>query len=488
MLFNSISFIFLFFPIVTLSYFLLPYRYRHFFVLFASCWFYMAFAPIYILILAFLIVVDFWAGLVIEPAIGERRKVLLVLSLLANIGTLAIFKYFNFVNANLADLAHIIGWNYSISGLSLILPLGLSFHTFQSMSYTIDVYRKRQKAERDIWIYALYVMYYPQLVAGPIERPRNMLPQFQIEHHFDYDRFLSGMRLVLMGFFKKLVIANRLSGFVDIVYGKPEDSTELSLLLATYFFAFQIYCDFSGYTDIARGISRIMGIELMNNFDHPYCSRSVSEFWGRWHISLSSWFKEYLYVPLGGNRVAAWRWALNIMIVFLISGLWHGASWTFVVWGGLHGFYSLFGRFSEPFRSWFVHSIRLDRLPRIYAGIKILITFHIVTLAWIFFRTDTIQRGFYIIAHLFTGWHVSADYVMSSIFPFTRNVTSISHLLIAIILLSTLESAQWLQRNRSSRWALLILDRFSASTWAACLLIILFFGNYGSYTFIYFQF
>src|SRR5678815_1064118 len=219
--------------------------------------------------------------------------------------------------------------------LKIILPIGLSFHTFQAMSYTIEVYRGNQKAERNFGIYALYVMFYPQLVAGPIERPQNLLHQFYENHKFDYERVVNGLKLILWGFFKKLVIADRLALYVGAVYNNPTHHTGLSFIMATIFFAFQIYCDFSGYSDIAIGAAKVMGFKLMTNFNRPYFARSISEFWKRWHISLSTWFKDYLYISLGGNRVSVPRWYFNLFIVFLVSGLWHGANWTYIIWGCL---------------------------------------------------------------------------------------------------------------------------------------------------------
>ena len=280
MLFNSLNFL-IFFPVVTTIYFILPHKFRWLLLLLASCYFYMSFVPVFILILAFTITVDYFAGMYIEAAVGKRKKQLLIASIIANVGVLFIFKYFNFANQNIAELAHFLDWNYTLEGLSLILPIGLSFHTFQSLSYTIEVYRGRQKAERKFGIFALYVMFYPQLVAGPIERPQNLLHQFYIKHELDWQRIGSGLELMLYGFFKKLFIADNLAPFVNQVYDHPADYNAISFIIATVFFAFQIYCDFSGYSDIAIGAARVMGIRLMQNFRQPYFSQSVGEFWRR---------------------------------------------------------------------------------------------------------------------------------------------------------------------------------------------------------------
>lgn len=402
MLFNSLPY-FLFFPLVVSFYFLLPHRFRWLLLLVASCGFYMYFIPKYILILGFTIVVDYFAGLLIENASGARRKLCLGFSILANVGVLVLFKYFDFLNESLEALARFAGWNYSIGALALVLPVGLSFHTFQAMSYTIEVYRGRQPAERHFGIYALYVMFFPQLVAGPIERPQNLLPQFRVVHHFDYDRVTQGLKLVAWGLFKKTVVADRLALFVNPVYATPGQFEGPVLTLATLSFAFQIYCDFSGYSDIALGSARVLGFRLMRNFDRPYHAASISEFWRRWHISLSSWFRDYLYYPLGGNRVPAQQWAINILLVFLVSGLWHGANWTFVVWGALHGLYLLAGAGTKGLRTGIIKRMGLTGAPAL-RHFGVLNTFLLVSFAWIFFRAASLQDAWTIISRLGLGW------------------------------------------------------------------------------------
>lgn len=394
MLFNSLSFL-VFFPVVTGLYFLLPHKYRWLLLLLASCYFYMAFVPVYILILGFTIIVDYFAGIYIEKLSGKQRKWALIASLFANIGVLAVFKYWNFLNENLSLLLKNFGTHNPVPFLEILLPIGLSFHTFQAMSYTIEVYRGKQKAERHFGIYALYVMFYPQLVAGPIERPQNVLHQFHEKHSFDYQRVVEGLRLMLWGLFKKIVIADRLAVYVNEVYRHPDQYHGITVWAATYCFAFQIYCDFSGYSDIAIGSARVMGFSLMQNFNLPYFATSVREFWSRWHISLSTWFRDYLYIPLGGNRRGELRWLINLLIVFLVSGLWHGAKWTFVVWGALHGTYLigeiLIGKIG------FVKKIR----PALWVrALRWFITFHLVVFAWIFFRADSMHDALELIRNL----------------------------------------------------------------------------------------
>ena len=320
MLFNSFSFL-VFFPLVTLIYFLSPYRFRWLILLTASCYFYMAFIPYYILILGGTIVIDYFAGILIENATeGNRRKQFLIMSLIANIGVLAVFKYYNFFIDNFNEVITFLGFDSSLPYLGIILPIGLSFHTFQAMSYTIEVYRGNQTAERNFVKYALYVMFFPQLVAGPIERPQNVLPQFNFHYDIDYERIVAGLKQMLWGFFKKIVIADRLSALVKQGYGNIDNHDGFSLLLYTYFFAIQIYCDFSGYSDIAIGSAKVLGINLRENFRTPYFSKSIREFWQRWHMSLSTWFRDYVYIPLGGKKVERGRLFFNTMVVFLVSG------------------------------------------------------------------------------------------------------------------------------------------------------------------------
>ncbi|HKR06898.1 MAG TPA: MBOAT family O-acyltransferase [Bacteroidia bacterium] len=403
MLFNSIEFL-IFFPVVTTLYFLLAHRFRWMLLLGASCYFYMAFVPVYILILGGTILIDYFAGIWIEKAEGKRKKVFLVASLISNIGVLAFFKYYNFLNENLTVLLHGAGYENPIPYLSILLPIGLSFHTFQAMSYTIEVYRGRQQAEKHFGIYALYVMFYPQLVAGPIERPQNVLPQLHEKKYFNYNDVSSGLKLMAWGLFKKVVIADRLALMVNYVYDDPRHFEGLPLIIATIFFAFQIFCDFSGYSDIAIGSARVMGIKLMTNFDRPYSSRSISEFWSRWHISLSSWFRDYLYIPLGGNRVSIPRWYFNLVLVFLISGLWHGANWTFIAWGLLHGLYIVISFMLAPVRKLFTVKSNLAPYSR---KLSVLVTFILVCVAWIFFRAQTLSDALYILTH---SWrHLDTD-------------------------------------------------------------------------------
>lgn len=480
MLFNSIEFM-IFFPVVTILYFLLPHKSRWFLLLISSCIFYMCFVPYYILILATTIVVDYFIGLLIGKMEGDKKKYFLIISIITNVGFLFVFKYFNFFNENINCLAAFLHWNYPIRNLSIILPIGLSFHTFQSMSYIIEVYRGKQEPERHFGIYALYVMFYPQLVAGPIERPQNMLHQFHEKHYFDSDRIIDGLRLMLWGFFKKVVIADNLAIAVESVYKNPQTHSGLTLLIATYFFAFQIYCDFSGYTDIARGAARVMGFELMENFKRPYFSKSISEFWRRWHISLSSWFGDYVYIPLGGNRCSKLKRYRNLMVVFLLSGLWHGANWTYIIWGALNGFYLVFALISKDVRQKFCHIIKLDRNLFINKAFKVFVTFNLISFSWIFFRAKSINDALFIVRHIFTDIRLKLTFGWVGVTRYD--------LLVCVLLIGFLLIVQLLQRKGSLGSAL--KERPVILRWGiyyAAIITIILLGVFTSNSFIYFQF
>ena len=399
MLFNSVEFL-LFFPTVTALYFALPHRLRAAWLLAASCVFYAAFIPRYLIILAFTIAVDFVAGLAIERSTGRARKLWLVASIVANLGVLATFKYWNFAAGSLGALLGAAGLRATLPASDLVLPIGLSFHTFQSISYTVEVHRGRQRAERDLAVFALYVLFWPQLVAGPIERPQNMLHQFHERHALRHADVAQGLRRMLWGFVKKIVVADRLAVAVDQVFQHASGYTGLPLIVATYFFTIQIYCDFSGYSDIALGAAQVMGFRLMTNFDRPYGASSVGEFWRRWHISLSTWFRDYVYIPLGGSRGSRWQRWRNVTVVFLLSGLWHGASWTFVAWGALHGAYLLLGDASRSARARVAAVSGLASAPALHGALRVVVTFHLVAFAWILFRAASLADAAHVATHL----------------------------------------------------------------------------------------
>ena len=484
MLFNSFHFL-VFFVLVTTLYFALNGKYRWALLLIASCYFYMVFVPVYILILGVTIVVDFFAGIWIERAQGRKRKIFLMYSLLANIGVLAVFKYYNFLNENLTGFLGAFNVQNHVPYLDIILPIGLSFHTFQAMSYTIEVYRGNQKAERHFGIYSLYVMFYPQLVAGPIERPQNLLSQFHCTHNFDYQKVTSGIRLIAWGLVKKSVVADRLSVLVDYVFEKPESHNGFTLWVGAIFFTFQIYCDFSGYSDMAIGAARVMGFDLMINFKTPYFSKSISEFWKRWHISLSTWFKDYLYIPLGGNRVKSSRVYLNLLIVFLVSGLWHGANWTYVIWGAIHGFYLVFSLWTSEIRKKAVNRMKVLNSSLL----NISLTIFLVVVAWVFFRAETPFKAYNYLRGMFLGWGDVARAIMNGNSFFEYMGVTPKELWLSGLFIVLLYMVEWLNDNFP------LLELFMKlpvpirwSLYYALIAIIIHFGVFEDRQFIYFQF
>ena len=399
MLFNSFHFLFFFFVITTL-YYSISHSYRWLLLLLASCYFYMVFVPIYILILGFTIVIDYFAGIYLETSDTKKRKIYLIISLIANIGVLAFFKYYNFLNDNLTALLHGVNYKNPIPYLSILLPIGLSFHTFQAMSYTIEVYRGNQKAERHFGIYSLYVMFYPQLVAGPIERPQNILHQFYEKHTVDFNNIYKGLRIMLWGMFKKVVISSFLAvQIVDPVFANPNAYGPLAVLMAIYAYAIQIYADFSGYTDIAIGVALLLGIRFPQNFDSPYIALTLQDFWNRWHMTLSRWLRDYLYIPLGGNRGSKAMMYRNLFLVMIIGGLWHGANWTFVVWGAIHGSYLVAERIVRA--KWKGHELGLP--PLLVKARQWFLVFNVVCLAWVFFRATSVDAAFTLLGRLFAS-------------------------------------------------------------------------------------
>lgn len=398
MLFNSFEFL-VFFPIVCLIYFLLPNRrWQNGFLLVASYYFYMNWKPVYAILIASSTLITYFCGLLVEKNAGDkkRQKVYLISSLLINFSILFIFKYFNFINESVFYALEYCGLRWTIPNLDILLPVGISFYTFQAVGYSIDVYRGTIKAERNFGIYALFVSFFPQLVAGPIERAKNLLPQFHEKRSISYGNVANGFKMMLWGYFMKLCVADRVGLYVDAVYNNIGNHNGSSLLLATVFFSFQIYCDFAGYSLIAKGAAKVMGFELMDNFKRPYFSKSIKEFWKRWHISLSSWFMDYLYIPLGGSRVKLWRHLFNLAVTFVVSGLWHGANWTFLVWGMVHSIYLII---ETLWRRYGLKTVIFERFGRVF---KIAGTFCLAVFAWIFFRAGSIGDAFDVIGKIFT--------------------------------------------------------------------------------------
>ncbi|MBX7056544.1 MAG: MBOAT family protein [Leptospirales bacterium] len=507
MTFNSLSFV-AFFPTVLLIYYLTPRGWRWLPLLLGSAFFYAfglwkAKVAYYFLLLCASVLIDYFSGLAMEALRGARRSAVFWAALLANFSVLFIYKYFDFFNANLAAGLASLGIPWAFGALSLILPIGISFHTFQGASYLIEVYRGDQRAEKHFGYFALYILYFPQLVAGPIERPQNLLQQLRLENAFRFDEAREGLKLMLWGLFKKVVVADRLAIYVTRVYGGGHAPGEgaleflgFPLLAATYFFAFQVYCDFSGYTDIAIGAARVMGIRLMQNFRTPYFSASHADYWRRWHISLSGWFRDYVYFPLGGNRVSELRGLFNLMVVFLVSGLWHGANWTYVAWGAVHGIFVLIERIFEMALqrvspaaiNWWRRSASgaiegsfgqraVLRLTRI---VRVVLVFHVAVLGYVFFRAPSMGDAWHVITHALAP-------VRFNLLAFYQEETlRLSGVLLILILVSIelIRDSAWFQRRLPALKALGLGYLF----WAALAAFTLLAGVFGGSNFVYFQF
>ena len=394
MLFNSNAF-YIFFPIVFAVYWLTPRRYRWGVLLASSYYFYMSWNAKYVLLILLTTVVSYGTALFIERTQSrKKRKFFMGCALLVCLGLLVFFKYFNFLSSSVTQILKSLSLPMSEITLNLILPVGISFYMFQTLGYVIDVYKGKTGACTHFGRYAVFVSFFPLLLAGPIERAEHLLPQLEKEHSFHADKAVSGAKLIAWGYFKKIAIADIVISCVDAVYSQPHSYTGLALAVATFLYAFQVYCDFSGYSDIARGVARLLDIDLMTNFKSPYFAASLKEFWSRWHISLSTWFRDYIYIPLGGSRAGAWRTRFNLLVTFLVSGLWHGASWTFVIWGGLHGLGQII---EKEWKKRFPGSGKKRRLP------GILMTFAFVSVTWIFFRANSLSDAWYVLTHMLDG-------------------------------------------------------------------------------------
>ena len=487
MLFNSLKFA-LFFPCVTAGYFILPPKLRNLWLLGCSYLFYMCWNPRYALLMLGSTAITWLAGLGMKNAAPKKKKCILALAVVSNLAILFLFKYAGFVLDNLNAICHALGMESVFAGFTLLLPVGISFYIFQAVGYAADVYRGEIEPETSFLRYALFVSFFPQLVAGPIERSRNMLPQFRTVHHFDYARFRTGLMQMLWGYIQKLVIADRLALLVDGVYSNLEAQGTVSLLLAAVFFAVQLYCDFSSYSDIAIGAARIMGFDLMRNFNSPYLALSLGEFWNRWHISLSSWLRDNIYIPLGGNRKGTLRTCLNLFTVFLVSGIWHGAAWTYVVWGALHGLWMAASRLSRNLRAGLCQTLQIDRQGRGHKFFCWLLTFSFVTGALVIFRADTLSQAMQFYRGLF---HWSA-------LPFAGGFDALgmdqADFVVSLLAIAALFVCDWLRRQKGPLIPQLEAKPIAVQ-WAVLLtgiLLVVVFGMYGEgyveKPFIYFQF
>lgn len=427
MLFNSLSFI-VFLLIVFAVYWNIPVKYRWVLLLIASYYFYMSWNAKYIILILFTTAVSYIVAILLEKAEEKKKRFILVTGIIICVSVLICFKYFDFFSETVINALKMFSLNVNPITLNLLLPVGISFYTFQTMSYMIDVYYGRVKAEHHFGIYATFISFFPQLVAGPIERTDNLLPQIRKKQEFNYDTAMYGLRLMLLGFFKKIAVADVVGTYVDTVYGNLSNYTGFELAITIFFFTLQIYCDFSGYSDIAIGTAKLLGIELMTNFKSPYFSSSIREFWSRWHISLSTWFRDYLYIPLGGSRCSKIHHYFNLMITFLISGLWHGASWTFVLWGGIHGLLQVLETCLK---------IPLEKVRRTKFGYFTLtiLVFLLCNLAWVFFRAATVKDAIYVISHSFDGIANIAGYFQNTLGLNRFTLTSILLSIFAVLII-----------------------------------------------------
>jgi len=491
MLFNSYSFM-IFFPLVLLVYFIVPRKVRYIVLLAASYYFYMCWNPKYVLLILFSTIVTYLAGLFLEKS--SHRKLAFTISLLANLLVLGFFKYFDFAINSINALLSRTGIELISNPFDLILPVGISFYTFQALGYTIDVYRGKIKAERNFLRYALFVSFFPQLVAGPIERSGSLLTQLNNAHEikiWNFKRICQGAYTMLFGYFLKMMIADRLSVLVDSIFSSYNKYGTCILMLGAVAFALQIYCDFASYSAIAIGAARVMGFTLMENFDTPYFAMSIKEFWRRWHISLSTWFRDYLYIPLGGNRKGKVRKYINLMITFLASGLWHGANWTYVFWGGLHGLYQIVGDITQPVRDKINLKTGTNTDTFSYKFIRIFFTFVLTTLAWIFFRADTIGQGFCYIGRMITKWDPWVVFD-SSIFNLGLAQVEMFILFLSLIFMIVISLLQYTKKIRFDEMLIRQNYWFQFIVFYILVMVIIIFGKYGSWedanAFIYFQF
>ncbi len=491
MLFNSFDFV-LFFPTVVAIYFAIPQKARWGFLLAASYYFYACWKAEYLILIIISTLIDYWAGLQMGklPA-KEKRWPYLLLSLTGNLGILFSFKYFNFFNDSLRVVFQQFNIMYDVPGFDLLLPVGISFYTFQSLSYSIDIYKGEMKPERHLGIFALYVSFFPQLVAGPIERSQRLLPQFRKTHHFDYQRVTDGLKLATWGFFKKLFIADRIALYVNEVFNNPGDYSGLPVAIASFFFLIQLYCDFSGYTDIAIGTARVMGYELMENFRRPFFARTIQEFWDRWHISMTTWFKDYLFQPLAWRkRITKFRWFSSLFLTFIVIGLWHGAKWTFVILGVLQGIFLICGAITSPYRqeiweklrSRWTNNITVAIFDKCRDLIGIAVTISLVTLSLTVFRANSLSDCLVLLSQMITNFTLDTKLVIGMAkFDFSLILAGIALLL----------TVHLIEEKHDKSIILLLNNRLKIIRWTvyvSVLLMTIVGGQFGATEFIYFQF
>ncbi len=471
MLFTSLQYA-LFLPIFSLLYWVVPKRLQWVVILLASSIFYLSAQIHFFIIVLYITIISFVFAIIIEH--GRYKKFFLICSIICCLAPLLFYKYINFAISNIALLLNAVKIFWEPRFIDVLLPIGISFYTFQALGYVLDVYMKETAAEHHFGKYASFILFFPQIVAGPIERSNNLLPQIKEIHTFNSESFISGLKTITWGVFKKIVIADNLALYVDMIYSDIYSYKGAALFFATLFFSIQIYCDFSGYTDIAIGSAKLFGISLTDNFDRPYFAQSLTDFWNRWHITLSSWFKRYIYIPLGGNRRNSFKTASNLIITFFLSGLWHGASYTFIIWGILHGVFLIIEKH--------INEKRYNHLPK---PLKVTGTFIIITSLWVFFRANTLKETFYVLYESLDGIGNFANYLITGYRDLNLSASNCIILGLSVILLfiadffkSDILSNKLLKRSLWLRWA----------TYYIIILWILFFGRFSSNQFIYFQF
>lgn len=497
MLFNSTDFL-LFFPIVTLIYYIIPHKLRYLWLLGCSYYFYMCWNPKYIILLLFSTIVTYSSGLIMErlkhSSLNTARKLFgkkccVAGSFVLNLALLGFFKYFSLFMGTLSHILGLLHIRLAVPAFDLLLPVGISFYTFQALSYTMDIYRNEIYAEKNFFKYALFVSFFPQLVAGPIERSKNLLVQINEKHYLKYENVRNGLFLIFWGYFLKLVLADRIAIIVNVVYENPAAYSGFYIIVATVLFAFQILCDFNGYTTIARGSAQIMGFHLMENFNAPYFADNIADFWRRWHISLTSWFKDYLYIPLGGNRKGKLRKYLNIMIVFTISGLWHGASFAFILWGGLNGFFQVIGEMSKPLINVLAEKFHICRQTFSHHILKVISTFIMVDFAWIFFRSGSLGKSKDILRNML---HFNPEVLLDgSLYTLGTNENEFHFLLCALLILAIADYLKYKKINvldKLQQQALWFRSLAFALLFCAVVLFGIFGPEYEASQFIYFQF
>jgi alginate O-acetyltransferase complex protein AlgI len=481
MLFNTIDFA-LFLPVVFFLYWFATngnLRLQNILLLVSSYFFYACWDWRFLFLLVFSTLLDYFTGIKIHGASKQNiKKLWLLLSICVNLGFLGVFKYYNFFSASFAEGLSLLGINANLGSLKVILPVGISFYTFHGLSYVLDIYNSRIKPERNFIDYSVFVSFFPLLVAGPIERATHLLPQILKKREFNYSKAVDGLRQILWGLFKKIVIADNCAGYANTIFNHSSDYSGSTLVLGATFFAIQIYCDFSGYSDIAIGTARLFGIDLLRNFAFPYFSRNIAEFWRRWHISLSSWFRDYLYIPLGGSRGDVWLKIRNTFIIFLVSGFWHGANWTFIIWGLLNAIYIMPSIIFKSNRNYLDIAANGKYLPSIKEFLSIVITFTLTVFAWIFFRADSAKQAMEIVTEIFSGSLFTIPYFLGN-----KKVAM-------IVLISIFFIIEWLGREQQYAIANLGLKWYKPLRWAMYFSLVFAIFHFAGeeQQFIYFQF